>query len=192
MEGGRSIIALRKGRRRRHRCRSVINGRGRRGSARVSVFSLQETKSAPYRHPMIKTLPGQLLSCGMFMAAEANFGGLAEEEEGSVGRNLESRIRFSACVYIRRRRCQQCGRARDSFSFFSVPLPHPFCDCARTFSTGNCQIECRAPRAATAGDLVGRDHGVEVKAGRRGNTHWKEYYGCRSTKLAKCDTQRRG
>ena len=80
LEGGGSIIALRKGRRRRHRCRGVINGRGRRGSARVSVFSLQETKNAPYRHPMIKTLSGQLLSCGMFMAAEANFGGLAEEE----------------------------------------------------------------------------------------------------------------
>ena len=92
-----------------------------------------------------------------------------------------------ARVYIRRRR-QQCGCARArSLLLLLCPslLPHPFCDCARTFSTGNCQIECRTPPLQPPPKiLLG-----ETTEAKQGNTQWKEYYGFRPS-LAKCDTQK--
>ena len=73
------------------------------------------------------------------------------------------------------------------------PLAHPFCDCARTFSTGNCQIECRAALPQpTAEDLVERPF---LRRWRKKRPTATGQYAMErilrlSTKLAKCDTQR--
>ena len=119
--------------------------------------------------------------CGSKFWRIGGGGGGGLEETGKVASDLAR-----ACVYTAAAEPTMWARAIPSPSSLSLsPSSSLLRLCSDIFHR-------KLPdRMSGTEDLVGRDHGAEVKAGQqRGNTQWKEYYGRRSTKLAKCDTQR--
>ena len=124
--GGREGASLRK-RRRRHRCRGVINGRGRRGSVHLS-YLCKKPKTA--RHPITTLANCYPVAC-LWLRKQI----LADWRRvgtRKVALDLASVLRLY-------------GANNVSARCLLLSPPHPFCNCVRTFSTGNCQIECRAP-----------------------------------------------
>ena len=115
--------------------RDVIDCQGREREKRylsASVFSLRETKSLQLTMDNVSGRTGCRCRRWHVYGCGSKFWRIGREE----GRREAERVRIDlVCLPA------MWGRAIPSTS--SLPLPHPFCDCARTFSTGNCQIECR-------------------------------------------------
>ena len=97
------------------------------------------------KSPAAAAAAAVVIRCGRWhvYGCGANFGGLAEEDR------REGWNRFG--VFASR------VRGGDALSLLPLSVPHPFRDCARTFSTGNCQIECRVrPPMILLGETASR------------------------------------